>query len=108
MEKNRLLKRCRVSSNCCAYIFLCSEFTVSTVVINNNAKFDVFLGYTKTIWNPGCSPVHVSVNGCRGYCLSWTIPASQPRKVSSFALCCRMVEQETVSTPDILFAYDLV
>ncbi|KRX14141.1 hypothetical protein T07_2496 [Trichinella nelsoni] len=47
----------------------------------------------KLITIPGCIPVRVQLNACRGYCLSWTVPDGR-RTVASYAMCCRMVERE--------------
>ncbi|KRY28488.1 hypothetical protein T01_10203 [Trichinella spiralis] len=49
----------------------------------------------KLITIPGCIPVRVQLNACRGYCLSWTVPDGR-RTVASYAMCCRMVERELV------------
>ncbi|KRX89492.1 hypothetical protein T4E_8488, partial [Trichinella pseudospiralis] len=49
----------------------------------------------KLINIPGCIPLRVQLNACRGYCLSWTVPDGQ-RTVASYAMCCRMVERELV------------
>ncbi|OUC42364.1 hypothetical protein D917_03024 [Trichinella nativa] len=53
----------------------------------------------KLITIPGCIPVRVQLNACRGYCLSWTVPDGR-RTVASYAMCCRMVERELLA--DIL------
>ncbi|KRZ55510.1 hypothetical protein T02_2288 [Trichinella nativa] len=54
----------------------------------------------KLITIPGCIPVRVQLNACRGYCLSWTVPDGR-RTVASYAMCCRMVERE-LSTKKLL------
>ncbi|KRY30077.1 hypothetical protein T01_16310 [Trichinella spiralis] len=63
--------------------------------ISNSLIDDNGTAVEKLITIPGCIPVRVQLNACRGYCLSWTVPDGR-RTVASYAMCCRMVERELV------------
>lgn len=39
-------------------------------------------GHTRTISIPGCVKFNISTNACRGYCLSYSIPASEDHETS--------------------------
>ncbi|KAF6027745.1 hypothetical protein EB796_013968 [Bugula neritina] len=36
------------------------------------------VGMKQTVYEEGCAPVNVSINGCRGYCASFSLPIVAP------------------------------